>query len=360
MCEHVFVRWKNLEKGASTQGLLPGTGESVVRTFDAPEALGIRFHEVHARSAPEPGPEELEDAVPLDDQPVPWLHPCVRLIGLLLRPPDPHLPRPQRPRGLRARDRRQGQRPGARARRAPQAVMARRARRARHQHRSVPVGRGPLPADGGDLGGDARLRQPVLDPDQVAAAAARHRADARRSPSEPSSSPTSRSRRSTRRRGERPSRTRRIRASESRRSPSSGGRESRPGCLIAPLLPGINDSPAQVEELMGLLGEAGAGSVGGIGLHLRGEVRDIWFDWLRQYRPDLVSHYEQSVRKRRLHAKGRASATFEADRAPSDRDGFALERSSAERAQGTAVSEWKRFRGTAPTGRRPALERAGS
>jgi hypothetical protein len=50
MCEHVFVRWDNLEKGASTQGLLPGIGESVVRTFDAPEALGIRFHEVQAKS----------------------------------------------------------------------------------------------------------------------------------------------------------------------------------------------------------------------------------------------------------------------------------------------------------------------
>ena len=50
MCEHVFVRWKNLEKGVSTQGLLPGLGESTVRTFDAPEALGVRFHEVEARS----------------------------------------------------------------------------------------------------------------------------------------------------------------------------------------------------------------------------------------------------------------------------------------------------------------------
>ena len=46
----MFVRWDNLEKGASTQGLLPGTGQSTVRTFDAPEALGVRFHEVEARS----------------------------------------------------------------------------------------------------------------------------------------------------------------------------------------------------------------------------------------------------------------------------------------------------------------------
>ena len=51
ICEHVFVRWENLEKGACTQGALPGVGDAVVRTFDAPEALGIRFHEVEARSA---------------------------------------------------------------------------------------------------------------------------------------------------------------------------------------------------------------------------------------------------------------------------------------------------------------------
>ncbi|MDX6638421.1 MAG: hypothetical protein QOJ01_1932 [Solirubrobacterales bacterium] len=70
------------------------------------------------------------------------------------------------------------------------------------------------------------------------------------------------------------------------------------GVLIAPLMPGINDSPAQVEELLGLLGEAGAQSVGGVGLHLRGEVRGIVFDWLRQYRPDLVPRYEE------LYARG--------------------------------------------------------
>ena len=64
------------------------------------------------------------------------------------------------------------------------------------------------------------------------------------------------------------------------------------GVLIAPLMPGINDSPEQIEELLELIGEAGARRVGGVALHLRGEVREIWFDWLRQYRPDLVPRYE--------------------------------------------------------------------
>ena len=33
-------------------------------------------------------------------------------------------------------------------------------------------------------------------------------------------------------------------------------------------------------------------NVGGITLHLRGEVRDILMDWLRSYRPDLMPRYE--------------------------------------------------------------------
>jgi DNA repair photolyase len=80
------------------------------------------------------------------------------------------------------------------------------------------------------------------------------------------------------------------------------------GVLVAPLMPGINDSPEQVEELLGLVGEAGARSVGGVALHLRGEVKDIWFDWLRQYRPDLVPRYEE------LYARGAYMRRAESDR----------------------------------------------
>jgi DNA repair photolyase len=70
------------------------------------------------------------------------------------------------------------------------------------------------------------------------------------------------------------------------------------GVLIAPLMPGINDSPEQVEKILELCGEAGATNIGGIPLHLRGEVRGIFMEWLRSYRPDLVAHYEQ------LYARG--------------------------------------------------------
>ena len=70
------------------------------------------------------------------------------------------------------------------------------------------------------------------------------------------------------------------------------------GILVAPLMPGINDDPKQVEKIIEIATEAGAVSIGGIGLHLRGEVRDVFMDWLRSYRPDLVERYEQ------LYARG--------------------------------------------------------
>ena len=70
------------------------------------------------------------------------------------------------------------------------------------------------------------------------------------------------------------------------------------GILIAPLMPGVNDDPAQVERILELAAEAGAVHVGGIALHLRGEVKDLWFDWLRMHRPELAPRYE------RLYARG--------------------------------------------------------
>jgi DNA repair photolyase len=69
------------------------------------------------------------------------------------------------------------------------------------------------------------------------------------------------------------------------------------GVLIAPLMPGINDSPRQVQELLDAATEAGATSIGGIGLHLRGEVRHVFMEWLREQRPDLVPRYEELYRR---------------------------------------------------------------
>jgi DNA repair photolyase len=80
------------------------------------------------------------------------------------------------------------------------------------------------------------------------------------------------------------------------------------GVLVAPLMPGINDDPRQVEEILELAAEAGARTVSGITLHLRGEVRGIFMDWLRSYRPDLVEYYEQ------LYARGAYAPRAEQER----------------------------------------------
>src|SRR5205823_1961796 len=71
----------------------------------------------------------------------------------------------------------------------------------------------------------------------------------------------------------------------------------RTGVLIAPLMPGVNDAPEQVEPILELAAEAGAAYVTGIALHLRGEVRDLWFEWLREHRPDLIPRYERLYRR---------------------------------------------------------------
>lgn len=91
--------------------------------------------------------------------------------------------------------------------------------------------------------------------------------------------------------------------------------------LVAPLMPGINDAPEQVERILTLAEEAGAVSVGGIALHLRGEVREVFMSWLRSARPDLVPRYEA------LYARGgyappaeqrRLAALLRRGRAPRD------------------------------------------
>jgi DNA repair photolyase len=71
----------------------------------------------------------------------------------------------------------------------------------------------------------------------------------------------------------------------------------RTGVLVAPLMPGINDAPEQVAQILDLAAGAGASYVTGIALHLRGEVRDLFFEWLAANRPDLVGRYKQLYRR---------------------------------------------------------------
>ncbi|HWX74600.1 MAG TPA: radical SAM protein [Solirubrobacteraceae bacterium] len=69
------------------------------------------------------------------------------------------------------------------------------------------------------------------------------------------------------------------------------------GVLVAPLMPGINDAPDLVEPLLEAAEGAGATSIGGVALHLRGEVRGVFMGWLAAKRPDLVDRYEELYRR---------------------------------------------------------------
>ncbi|HUA47347.1 MAG TPA: radical SAM protein [Solirubrobacteraceae bacterium] len=71
----------------------------------------------------------------------------------------------------------------------------------------------------------------------------------------------------------------------------------RTGVLVAPLMPGINDAPEQVAPILELASEAGAAYVTPIALHLRGEVKGLFFDWLRSNRPDLMPLYERLYKR---------------------------------------------------------------
>jgi DNA repair photolyase len=70
------------------------------------------------------------------------------------------------------------------------------------------------------------------------------------------------------------------------------------GVLIAPLMPGINDSPELVEEIVSIAEEAGATFVNGIALHLRPGVKEVFMSWLSAARPDLVPRYEELYQDR--------------------------------------------------------------
>src|SRR4051794_7773490 len=95
------------------------------------------------------------------------------------------------------------------------------------------------------------------------------------------------------------------------------------GILIAPLMPGINDAPGQVEKIIELAEAAGATSIGGQALFLRGSTRDVFFDWLQAKRPDLVERYESLYRKgaylppaERRRVEGRLPGRQASHRAP--------------------------------------------
>ena len=81
--------------------------------------------------------------------------------------------------------------------------------------------------------------------------------------------------------------------------------------------------PSRWRRIVELATDAGASFVSGIALHLRGEVRGLFFEWLRNHRPDLLDRYEDLYRAG-AHApvaerKRLARLVAGPDQAPSDR-----------------------------------------
>jgi DNA repair photolyase len=296
VCEHVFVRWENLSVGVEDpQRPIPKLGDgAVVRTFDAPEALGIRFHEVQAKSA-------LNKVHPAARMPFTWTinpyrgctHACTfcfaRRTHVYLdldagrdfeREIVVKVNVPEKLRAELARPswKREGvalgtntdpyqwvesryklmpgiwqalydfDTPGSLVSKSPLAL--------RDLEYLKALAQGP--------GFQAFMSVPTLD----------ERAWRETEPHTPSP---------------------RARIEAVRKLNEAGVPA---GVLIAPLMPGINDSPEEVAEIVRLADDAGATTVGSVALHLRGEVKDVFFAWLEERRPELLERYKE------LYAKG--------------------------------------------------------
>ncbi len=137
---------------ADRQARLPGYAEAVDADVRRPEALDIRFHEVHAKSALNRVPGSSR--VPFSWTVNPYrgcTHACATASPVRRTSTSTSTPggtssgrsssRSTCPEVLRAE--------------LARPSWTRRARRARHEHRPVPVGRGPLQAHARHLGGDA-------------------------------------------------------------------------------------------------------------------------------------------------------------------------------------------------------------
>jgi DNA repair photolyase len=69
------------------------------------------------------------------------------------------------------------------------------------------------------------------------------------------------------------------------------------GVLVAPVLPGLSDGEDQLRSVVEACAEAGAVSITGVALHLRGPMRQHYLDWLGGARPELVTLHRRRFRR---------------------------------------------------------------
>lgn len=302
MCEHLFVRWDDQQVGAEPQESLPGTGgDVVVRTFDAPEALDMRFHEIRAKTALNRVPGGSR--VPFGWTVNPYRgcsHACVYCFA---RPTHEYLDFnagrdfdreivvkvnvPELLRAELARPSWRGEHVALGTNTDPYQWVEGRYRLVRGIWEAMRDAANPC---------SVLTKSPLLlrDVDLFKQIAARTRFSACLS------IPTLEERawRSTEPHTPHP-RARMEAVAELNRQGIPTG------ILVAPLMPGVNDAPEQVQRILDLAEEAGATSVGGQTLFLRGATRGVFMDWLRAKRPDLVDRYEE------LYARGSHAPTAE-------------------------------------------------
>src|SRR3954451_20184750 len=322
MREHVFVRWESQQVSNDGADRLPGLGDTVVRTFDAPEALNIRFHEVRTKSA-------LNRVPAASRLPFAWTvnpyrgctHACNYCFA---RPTHEYLDlgagrdfereivvKVNVPEVLRAelgKPSWRGETVALGTNTDPYQWVEGRYKLMRgiwealrdHRNPCSILTKSPL------LLRDLDLLKEIQQVANVSACL---------------SVPTLEEKAWRETEPHTPHPRARLEAV------AELNRNGIPtGILIAPLMPGINDDPKHVARIIELATEAKATYIGGQTLFLRGAVGDLFFAWLREHRPDLVERLERlyakigylsSAERHRIETAAGAPWLRKADRDPS-------------------------------------------
>ena len=93
------------------------------------------------------------------------------------------------------------------------------------------------------------------------------------------------------------------------------------GVLVAPVLPGLSDSGDQLRSVVEAAADAGAVSISGVALHLRGSVREHYLEWIDRVRPDLSALHRERFRAGAYQRQGERDRIAEVVRATALRCG---------------------------------------